>query len=248
MSRPSDPNARIKLLAAAETVFATHGLEAAKVEEIAQRAGLAKGSFYLHFDSKDDAFRQLVEMMLARLKAQLDALPDEALPAGTTFDQFLSLWVDLDLEMFEFIWLNRAVVGLLLDGGRCAAYRHMIDLFCDEAAVKARRLLIQGVQAGVYRPDIDVDLSASFIAGAYDRLARQIVREARRPDLRRLLQQVQTLVLRGVASQSLLAQMDRVEVASAVEPRPGRSRVPLRAERSKAPGTNAPPVRKRAQR
>src|SRR4051812_44203496 len=119
MSRPSDPNARIKLLAAAETVFATHGLEAAKVEEIAQRAGLAKGSFYLHFDSKDDAFRQLVEMMLARLKAQLDALPDEALPAGTTFDQFLSLWVDLDLEMFEFIWLNRAVVGLLLDGGRC---------------------------------------------------------------------------------------------------------------------------------
>jgi AcrR family transcriptional regulator len=209
MSRPSDPNARVKLLTAAEAVFAAHGLEAAKVEEITQRAGLAKGSFYRHFASKDDAFRQLVERMLAQLKGQLEALPEEALPAGTSLEQFLALWLDLDLEMFEFIWRNRAVVGLLLDGGRCAAFRYMIDLFCDEAAAKTRRLLLQGVAAGVYRSGIDVDISASFIAGAYDRLARQIVRQPRRPNVRRLLIEVQTLVLRGVGSQSLLSQMDR---------------------------------------
>ena len=43
MSRVADPTTRISLLRAAEEVFAKKGLEAAKVEDIAKRAGCSKG-------------------------------------------------------------------------------------------------------------------------------------------------------------------------------------------------------------
>jgi AcrR family transcriptional regulator len=72
MARPGDPNARIDLLAAAEAVFVERGLDQTKVEDITDRAGRSKGSFYLHFTSKEDAFKQVVESMVARLSTFLD--------------------------------------------------------------------------------------------------------------------------------------------------------------------------------
>ena len=204
MPRTSDPTARIKLLAAAETEFVRHGLDGAKVEQITRRAGLSKGAFYLHFESKDDAFRHLVEAMVARLATYIDACPvDEAVQIPTV-DQFLEFWVAQDAAMFEFIWQNRGLVGLLLDGGRSAAYRHLVDEFAERAGGKTRLLLEAGARAGIYRSDLDLDVTCAFIGGAYDRMARQIVREKQKPDLSALLRQVQMLFLRGIASPTLM--------------------------------------------
>ena len=81
MSRVADPTTRISLLRAAEEVFAKKGLEAAKVEDIAKRAGCSKGAFYLHFEGKEEAFLQVVESFLARcdgMVAEPADLPDSA--------------------------------------------------------------------------------------------------------------------------------------------------------------------------
>jgi AcrR family transcriptional regulator len=208
MPRTSDPTARIKLLAAAEMEFVRHGLDRAKVQEITRRAGLSKGAFYLHFESKDDAFRHLIEAMVARLATYIDACPvDEAMQIPTV-DQFLDFWVAQDAAMFEFIWQNRGLVGLLLDGGRSAAYRHLVDEFAERAGGKTRLLLEAGARAGIYRSDLDLDVTCAFIGGAYDRMARQIVREKQKPDLSALLRQVQILFLRGIASPTLMVALD----------------------------------------
>jgi len=207
MPRPSDPNAKIKLLAAAETVFVHSGLDAAKVEAITRRAGLSKGSFYLHFDSKEDAFRQLIEAMVARLASYIDDCPVDAATQAPSLEDFLDLWVRQDAEMFEFVWQNRGLVGLLLEGGKSASYRHLVDEFADRASDKTRILLEQGIAAGLYRADLDLDVTCAFIGGAYDRLARKIVREKRKPDLHALLREVQTLFLRGIASPRLARQL-----------------------------------------
>ena len=71
MSRIADPRTKIELLRAAESVFAEHGLAASKVEHITARAGVSKGAFYLHFESKEEAFRQLLESFLAHLSSTL---------------------------------------------------------------------------------------------------------------------------------------------------------------------------------
>ncbi|MEI5035059.1 helix-turn-helix domain-containing protein [Streptomyces sp. S1A(2023)] len=54
MARRVDPAARRDLiLKAAVRVFARQGFAATRVDDVAAEAGVAKGSVYLHFDSRD---------------------------------------------------------------------------------------------------------------------------------------------------------------------------------------------------
>jgi AcrR family transcriptional regulator len=50
-----------EIVAAAMAVFAEKGFAAARLEEIAARAGVSKGAVYLYFETKEDVFRAVVE-------------------------------------------------------------------------------------------------------------------------------------------------------------------------------------------
>ena len=62
---------RQRLLDAAETEFGMHGFHAASIAGITQRAGVAQGTFYLYFPSKEDALRELVGHMGRELRHAL---------------------------------------------------------------------------------------------------------------------------------------------------------------------------------
>jgi AcrR family transcriptional regulator len=49
-----------EIIAAASTFFADHGFAATKLDDVALRAGVAKGSIYLHFATKEELFRAVV--------------------------------------------------------------------------------------------------------------------------------------------------------------------------------------------
>src|SRR6185312_1152617 len=101
MGRPADRRAKIELLRAAEAVFVEHGLAASKVEDITGRAGVSKGAFYLHFESKDDCWRQIVEGFVAKLAVCLEAPPASGPGAGVeAFAAHLAEWHAHDLEIF----------------------------------------------------------------------------------------------------------------------------------------------------
>jgi len=75
MAKPADPNRREDILKAAREVFKQYGYEGARVDEIAIRAGVAKGTVYLYFKSKRallDALCDLYQEMIA--DTLLDAL------------------------------------------------------------------------------------------------------------------------------------------------------------------------------
>jgi AcrR family transcriptional regulator len=204
MARPSDPSAKIDLLRAAETVFVERGLDHTKVEDITARAGRGKGSFYLHFQSKEEAFRQIVETMLARLATYIDDDPVEVASSDPTdVADYLSRWHDKDLLVFEFAWQNRGLMRLCLGGGRSADFGYLIDAFAERSRANIRKALERGMALGVFHEDLDVELTSLVIAGAYDRVARQLVRLDKKPDLRRWLAEVQRLVLTGIGGPAL---------------------------------------------
>jgi AcrR family transcriptional regulator len=68
-ARPSE------ILDAALAVFAERGFAATRMEDIAQRAGVTKGTIYLYFHSKEDVFRGLVD---GTFGARLAALSEQA--------------------------------------------------------------------------------------------------------------------------------------------------------------------------
>src|SRR6478609_1277980 len=109
MSRIADPRAKIELLRAAESVFAEHGLNASKVEHITARAGVSKGAFYLHFESKDDCWRQIIEGFVAKLANCLDLPSVTGADLASGVAEHLEQWHRRDLEILEFCWQNRAI-------------------------------------------------------------------------------------------------------------------------------------------
>ena len=62
---------RERILVAAERIFARHGFFAARVSEIAREAGVADGTIYLYFKSKDDLLISLFENRMKQVNDQL---------------------------------------------------------------------------------------------------------------------------------------------------------------------------------
>jgi len=62
---------RDRILTAAERIFARHGFFAAKVSDVAKEAGVADGTIYLYFKSKDDLLISLFERRMQQLNTAL---------------------------------------------------------------------------------------------------------------------------------------------------------------------------------
>ncbi len=68
---------RARLVAAAREVMALKGLEATTIQDVTDAADVGKGSFYNHFDSKDDVARAAVEEIALDFAQSLDRLAAE---------------------------------------------------------------------------------------------------------------------------------------------------------------------------
>lgn len=76
--RPADRPAEI--LAAALEVFAARGFQAARLEEVAKRAGVSKGALYLYFETKADLFRAVVTDAISPNIERVKAVASADLP------------------------------------------------------------------------------------------------------------------------------------------------------------------------
>jgi AcrR family transcriptional regulator len=65
---------RRELLGSARTIFARDGVEHARVEDIASRAGKTRGAFYDNFKDKEDVFFAIFEEIIDRDMAELGPL------------------------------------------------------------------------------------------------------------------------------------------------------------------------------
>jgi AcrR family transcriptional regulator len=209
MARPPDRRAKSELLRAAESVFVEHGLTASKVEDITARAGVSKGAFYLHFESKDDCWRQIVEAFLAKLAACLDVAPAHGPGSGPeAFAGQLAAWRAHDVEVFEFCWQNRGLMGLLFTGGGGAPYAYLMDEFAERVSARIEARARHFISAGVYRAELDPTLLPALVSGGYERLVREMLKQAQRPDLEAWAGQVQAIFTRGLLTDQARAVVD----------------------------------------
>jgi AcrR family transcriptional regulator len=74
--QPASPP--VELVAAARTMFAQHGYAVVSVEDLCEAAGIAKGSFYRWFASKDDAYVKAVASIGFCVEADLATYPAAA--------------------------------------------------------------------------------------------------------------------------------------------------------------------------
>ena len=130
MPRVADPLARSRLLTAAREVFARVGLSEATVEEIARRAALSKGAFYLHFKSKDALIVAVADHFFAEV-VRLTARCAPNLEAATSLTEVRALLAQQDRELFEFAWDNRDLLEILERASGLPQFAHLKPLYTD---------------------------------------------------------------------------------------------------------------------
>ncbi|HEU4326751.1 MAG TPA: TetR/AcrR family transcriptional regulator [Roseiflexaceae bacterium] len=86
------------ILSAAQDVFVEKGYYDASIDEIAARAGVAKGTVYLHFASKEDLLVALVEQQISGFLARVDQVIGEAAPVRVRLEHIL---LDVYTRMHE---------------------------------------------------------------------------------------------------------------------------------------------------
>jgi AcrR family transcriptional regulator len=91
---------RKKLLDAAKTVMAEKGLSATTVEDITDRADVGRGSFYYHFDAKDEMIRLMMEKLLKELVAALR----EGCAPHTEINAVLDAMIGTHIKFFSNRW------------------------------------------------------------------------------------------------------------------------------------------------
>jgi len=218
MPRVADPRTRIVLLRAAEAVFADRGLIAAKVVEITTRAGVSKGAFYLHFESKEDCFRQIVEGVIARLALCAKSPALETVTGPNDIPALLENRLRESVELFEFCWQNRGIMKMILEGGGGSPYAYLMDEFAAGIVQQSEVWIARATTMGLYRSDIDPAIVARLISGTYERLVREVIKQARRPDIEGWARQAQDLLTRGLFAPKVSAIVDqKVKLHSAAK-------------------------------
>src|SRR5262245_6007588 len=84
---------REAILAAALDEFSAQGFAAARMDDVARRAGVGKGTIYLHFRDKEALFQDLVRTMLVPLVAGLEAARPGDQPVRKLIESFIDLFV-----------------------------------------------------------------------------------------------------------------------------------------------------------
>ncbi len=104
---------RQTILSAALDEFSTRGFEAARLDDVARRAGVAKGTIYLYFRDKESLFQELIRAMLTPLVGTIEAMREAELPLAVLADRIVELFVR---EVYET--RRKDVVRLMISEGR----------------------------------------------------------------------------------------------------------------------------------
>ena len=150
---------RAAILAAAEAVFAEQGTSA-PTEEVAARAGVAIGTVFRHFPTKDALLAAMMKELLARLAAEAAELISDGDPATALFTFFA--------RVVEQAAARKTVADLLADQG--------IDLRAARPVATLRReletLLAGAIQAGAVRNDVGAAEVLALLAATSDAALR----------------------------------------------------------------------------
>ncbi len=139
-----------EILHAALDVFAARGFAAAKLDEVAAKAGVSKGTLYLYFPSKEELFRSVVRGLLLPNVAMAERRIAEH--KGSASDLLRALVLTLGRVIAE------SKLGALpkLVAAEAANFPDLAKFYYEEVIKRGMRalggVLARGVAAGEFRP------------------------------------------------------------------------------------------------
>jgi AcrR family transcriptional regulator len=175
---------RARLLEVAQAVFAETGLDL-EVNDIASRAQLGVGTLYRHFGNREDLLRAIMIRTVEDAHAQISQSiapyvddPRAALQALVS----AGLRVQQQYRPLFSVMLDQRLTKLFDPAHREALRAQALD--------PARGIIERGIQAGVFREDLDPDLAAATIIGSFTGVFEFLGKRSPLADLEQRLSQL----------------------------------------------------------
>ncbi|HEY5834100.1 TetR/AcrR family transcriptional regulator [Streptomyces sp.] len=155
---------RQKLYEAAVTLIAEQGFSATTVDEIAERAGVAKGTVYYNFASKNDLFEELLRHGVGLLTHSLRRAAEHATARGGTRVDALDEMIRAGLAFIaRYPSFTQLYVAELWRTNR--TWQDTLMMVRQEAVAVVETVLGEAVAADELSDEIDVPLTASALFG-----------------------------------------------------------------------------------
>lgn len=186
---------REAILRAATEVFAQNGYFNSKVADIARAAGVADGTVYLYFKSKEEILRSIFERGVSEAiddgREQLARLNDPR--------EKLRRIAQLHLERLGSD-RNLAVVFQVELRGTTKFMEEFSAAGFAEYLRLIRETFEEGQRAGFFRPELNAKVVAKILFGALDEMATNWILSKRRYKLSPMADQVLDIFLHGVSA------------------------------------------------
>lgn len=170
---------RDRMIQVALRYFAEHGYQGARIEDMAAELGIAKGSFFQYFGSKDGLFFACYQKAVAMLPTWLDA-PEEILDDG--FFATLRYWLEQTEHLMREDWIPSRVT-LIGNYGTDLALKREINRFLATDPYGTVTFVKYGLERRELREDIDLEMLVSMVDWMMERFQDAAVAEELDPGL-----------------------------------------------------------------
>lgn len=193
---------RAMILTAARKVFSEKGYHAAGVADIIDAAGVARGTFYLYFESKRAIFDELLGMLFHEIEGQIRRVEPEAGAEGSAEQMLANVG-----RVFDTLLRNRDLTRILLREavGLDSGFDRKLDEFYTRLSGLIERSLRTGQEMGIVR-DIDLRVAPLMILGALKQVLDHSLADPQSlPDAPALAREFLSIAVRGVVHPGTMA-------------------------------------------
>ena len=145
---------RAAILSAALDEFAARGFEATRLDDVARRAGVAKGTIYLYFRDKQSLFQELVRTMLSPLVGAIEAAPLRDLPIRAVVEMIVDVFVN------EYGTHRKDVIRLIVTEG--PRFPKLAEFYYREVIARVLPVIRGRLMLAVERGELAHDALARF--------------------------------------------------------------------------------------
>src|SRR6266581_8427634 len=146
---------REAILAAALEEFSASGFAATRLDDVARRAEVAKGTIYLYFRDKESLFQELVRTMLSPLTGAIEAAAMRELPIRALIELILDTFVT---EIYGT--RRKDVVRLIIAEG--ARFPELAEFYYREVIARVLPPVRERLRLAVQRGELAHDALARF--------------------------------------------------------------------------------------
>lgn len=154
---------RAAILAAALQEFSARGFAAARLDDVAERAGIAKGTIYLYFQDKEALFQDLIRSEMSPVVGTLEVALGLDIPARVAAERAIELFLH---EIYGTERKN--IIRLIISEG--PRFPHLAEFYYREVVARGiaavRALLTRALERGELRNDAIIRFPQLLVAPA----------------------------------------------------------------------------------